>query len=60
MPNIKNSILRPKISESQTHFISFHIFVLLKKIPNFPQVFDYLTCLEYVDHNPREIWQALC
>lgn len=29
--------------------------MLLTTIPNFPQVFDYLSRLEYVGHNPRDM-----
>lgn len=28
--------------------------MLLTTIPNFPQVFDYLSRVEYVGHNPRD------
>ena len=29
--------------------------MLLATIPNFPQVLDYLSHLEYVGHNPRDM-----
>lgn len=32
-----------------------HFYDVEKIIPNLPSIFDYLMCLEFVDHNPREI-----